>query len=210
MILIISEQNDACTTTVTHWLESFNQAFFRIDKEDIYKIKNISINPQETVFIIENKRGFVLDIGKIKAVWYRRGFLDLYIPPLKEITTDDLRKQIYKYLYEENESMVRFFNFLISEKQHIGKRDSCVVNKLYVLKKAAALGLSIPSTQIVSNPTNMNIKESVITKAIFEGFKPSIENINYTTYTEIVRKEHLQSSFFPFQVSNTFLKRSGY
>ncbi len=193
---------DGSTTQVTNWLNHFGAAYFRVDKEDVYKIRNIIISNNNFEFQVQFSDRPVLNLNEIRAVWHRRGWLSLDMLSLDNWANSDLIRDTKRHLLQEKNVLVDFFDFILKEKPHIGRGKLGQINKLIVLQKAAALGLSIPFTQITTKSKNIQVEENIITKSISENYNVSTDGVDYTSYTESIDKKDLKSDFFPtlFQV----------
>lgn len=192
----MSEHNDNSTIYICQWLLYLGVPFVRIDKEDKCFIQEINLSNEEVEIIIEKDKE-IIRLSKIKSFWYRRGELNLYTPSLKFITDEKLRAEINHHLYREKSTLEHFFYHLLEKKPHIGTFDRRSVNKLKVLLEAANLGIAIPKTNILTNNKDINkkLKEPIITKSIYEGFRPDSIG-GFICYTEKIKLEEIPDEFY--------------
>lgn len=86
----------------------------------------------------------------------------------------------------------------MERKPHIGTFHTRSVNKLRILVEASGLGIKTPQTIITRTKKELLSKanEPMITKAIYEGFKP--ESIGkFISYTEKVGFDDIPDQFYP-------------
>lgn len=140
MILLMSEYNDNSTIYVAQWFLHWNIPFVRIDCEEIYVLKKVCISNNGYRFLIRNKKGKIIDMNEVKAVWYRRGELNLVFPDLSFLQNQRLLEEVRAHLEVEKLTIENFFYNLMQEKPHIGTFSTRSVNKLQVLHEASFSG----------------------------------------------------------------------
>jgi ATP-GRASP peptide maturase of grasp-with-spasm system len=195
----MSEYDDNTTVLVCQWLIYYDVPFVRIDLEEQYFVSLVQIeNELNEIVLTSQSSKKIIKLSEIKSVWYRRGELNLYSPDLDFINDPKLKSEIKHYLFREKSTIEHLFYYLMANKPHIGTFHVRSVNKLRVLIEASNLGIKIPKTIIAQNKKELigRINEPMITKAIYEGFKP--ESIGkFISYTEMVGFEDIPDKFSP-------------
>ena len=186
MILIISTENDQSTIDVIKWLVYFKVAYVRINYEEAYKIICFHLSNDNFCFKIASKDKEI-DLTKIRAIWYRRGLLNLELEYISNSVL--LCDEINTHLVNESKCLQELFYDYIDDIPHIGTFRRHRINKLTALYKASRMGISIPSTLVSSSGEDVFkfFKESeIVTKSMDENFRPEINGVYFTTYTELV------------------------
>lgn len=167
-MLIVSESNDKSTDQVIDWLYFINSNIqFKRTNVD-YDFEKISIN-------IGGKESNKID--KLKVVWIRRG----HIP----VIPNDLKNTKWiEYLKKEQLSLLTMFE-LSEDMYFIGSfQKELYNNKLYNLREAFKVGLSIPQTIVTNNREDLlsfiDKDKNYITKSLYQS--PYIEFENYYFY----------------------------
>ncbi len=94
----MSMRADYSTIQVCQWLKYYNVNFIRIDKEDEYKIKEVSFG--SSIDFVIYKDNIKISISNIKAVWYRRGRLSISYP--LKLSNTAIRNSIVEHLLDES------------------------------------------------------------------------------------------------------------
>lgn len=207
MVLILSDSTDASTCEVVDWLNHFKIRCFRINECTKVEILKIEFDKNALVTFLIKADGFEIDLTRVTAIWYRRGWLNIsgHYPRQADFGDRELRTGIMEYLNEELENIINLIH------QYLG--DSIVSinsflrsknDKMYYLLKAAEAGLTIPDTIICTHKQTLKAfkvkHDKIITKSINEGFMFSTSENSYFASTEIVDDAKLQQapdSFFP-------------
>ncbi len=199
MILLMSEYKDNSTAYVSQWLLYWKVRFVRIDAEETYFIEEILLKNNDFDYVISNRQGKVIRMSEIKAFWYRRGNLNLYIPEINFVNNSKLRKEILSHLIGEKLILENYFYYLLKNKPHIGTFGERSVNKLRVLNEAMKLGITIPSTfiTVLKSKLKHSPASKLVTKSIYEGFRIDFEMGNFMTYTEVITAKDIPQTFFP-------------
>ncbi|MBN8677664.1 MAG: grasp-with-spasm system ATP-grasp peptide maturase [Chitinophagales bacterium] len=203
MILIISQEQDYSTSEVIQWLKYYKNSYFRINAEDVIKLKTITISNSNfnNAKIIKNNN-FVLDLDKISAFWYRRGRINFSSPSLPNVIDSDLERIFLNHLKDENNILEAYIYFLLNRKPHIGSFETRGLNKLIVLNEAQNAGILIPDTWILTKKKDFPRIKKVATKCISESLTARIKQGAFTIYTEKISQNQIPSNYFPtlFQV----------
>lgn len=212
MILIISEERDSSTNGVISWIDYFGYKWIRINPEtDIQFIDLKFGNHDEVQFRIRKNNTEQICSNNIKAVWYRRGEINLSNLNLKGIISADntesnlkIKTEIISKLRREKEKVMEFIYTILASKPSIGNFFTGEVNKLISLQIAKKVGLMIPDTLVSGNKSELirfnDINGSLITKSISEVLYLKIESNFYCNYTEAINEkfiDSLPSGFFP-------------
>lgn len=199
MVLLMSEYSDNSTIYVAQWLLHWRIPFVRIDREEQYQLERLHISNEGADYCVKSLSGKAIKLSEIKAIWYRRGNLNLLMPSIGGMTDTRLRATVEEHLLSEKKTLEHFFYRLMKEKPHIGTFDTRAVSKLDVLLEAVKLGIEVPSTTIVTEKEKLKLSpfRGTITKAIREGFDFDLDFGRYTTYTEVINHEALPDEFFP-------------
>jgi len=193
----MSKYDDNSTVYVTQWLLHWKVPFERIDLEEKYLVEIIYENNDGFDFSICNDQKRI-KMSEVKAVWYRRGDLNLKMPNLHFISNENLLQEVKEHLLAEKAVLEHFFYYLMKEKPHIGTFHERAVNKLRVLHEASKLGIEIPETLVATDrQTVLSYTSSdLISKSIYEGLKVDYGTGKYTLYTEKINKNTLPETFF--------------
>lgn len=209
MVLILSNNFDPSTSDVINWLDYQDTKWFRINETD--KVELISIEMDNNaiiniIILINNEHR--IDLDKIDAYWYRRGYLATPDDWKRKKYIDDevLQSSIYKALKDDDENTFDYIhNFIQDKKPNINSYLSAKNNKLNYLSKAIDSGLAVPKSIICTTKTELlnfyhQNAGKIITKSINEGFFTKISNYNYYSYTHLVSLSDIEASsstFFP-------------
>ncbi|MFM2393605.1 MAG: grasp-with-spasm system ATP-grasp peptide maturase [Bacteroidota bacterium] len=181
MLLIISHEDDLSTSQVISWLNYYNVKYFRLNKEESYKVSQLEISNKGVKIVLTSKLDStrIIDFETIRAAWYRRGDLKFF----NELTIDFWDKSLNAYFKIEYEILKNFIFKYIEDLPRLDNYFGASLNKLEVLYVAKKLGLNIPKTIIFENKDslNLNINEKFITKPISEGYL--YINDDYSTYS---------------------------
>lgn len=115
MILLMSEYGDNSTVYVSQWLVYWGVPFVRIDAEETYYLEELSLNNIDFDFVVSNRKGKVIRMSEIKAVWYRRGDLNLFLPEVDFICNIQLRQELQSHLLGEKLILENFFYHLMKK-----------------------------------------------------------------------------------------------
>ncbi|WP_126652699.1 grasp-with-spasm system ATP-grasp peptide maturase [Chryseobacterium aureum] len=181
MILIISDEYDISTAYVIDWLNYFQVEWLRINDSDDCELTVI-----DSKTFITLKQG-TIDIDKVEAVWYRRGF----------IAVGEFRKlgvpQFNSYLSHNKSVLHEYLQYKLSGKRQINTFSKANVNKLIVNDIAKEIGLKIPEFYIDNKLHEQKKYKKTITKPITPGFLGSIDEFKIDSYTKILDKDRVKS-----------------
>jgi ATP-GRASP peptide maturase of grasp-with-spasm system len=182
--------------------------YIRVNRGDKLTLRKATINNDcdwDVVILSKNREIKLVDV---RAIWYRRGELHFQLPHLNFIENEELRQQTFEYLKHENKILEDFLQYLLHAIPHIGTQEYRGVNKLIVLSEAKKLGIEIPETFIITEKKLFDTSQKKITKAISEVYNPTMGDRKFATYTEIVNKSNLKSTFFPSLFQNLVEKEA--
>lgn len=215
MVLILSEEQDESTNEVIDWLIHNGRSYLRINHEDDWTVKGISINSlgvQEA--IITNGKGEDVDLSTVDSYWYRRGSISKSLPDLRQLQDQATRKALFEHLFDEWSAVKEFYHGEIEELHGMGSSATAENNKLKSLKNASAAGLNIPETIITSSKDEllkfMEGREFVVTKSIHEGLSLIHEGHYYGQFTaelNLHRANQLSNTFYPSLFQEKLKKR---
>ena len=191
MILILSDCNDQSTHETVDWIK---HDFFILNENT--HISKFSLN---FTFKFSTKSFqslyslLAIDYEKIESFWYRRGD---FIIVLNEVIIDN--KLLFSQIYREWNVIKSFLHFTLRSKRHIGnfhKEESH--NKLLDLFFAQEVGLTIPSTIVSSEKTDLENScensNGVITKAISNMFEINMPLNCQSIGTQLVEESYLNT-----------------
>ncbi len=198
-ILIISSNSDYDTTNVIKWLNYFKKKWFRINIEDVISLSYIDIKNKKIVLSVN---GIDIDINQYKTLFYRRGQnWNFFKPPnLFSSSFDEIRHVIQSIFKSENESILRYVQYLLSYKRKLTDFNNGDINKLLVLEEANNVGLRIPESYILANKKKgeeILKSKSYITKSISSNLYSFSKIRGYYSYTELVSENDILNESFP-------------
>ncbi|MEM6719216.1 MAG: grasp-with-spasm system ATP-grasp peptide maturase [Bacteroidota bacterium] len=200
MLLIITSEHDHSTLMVIDWLNHFDLPWIRINEKDVIEV---SFHNDDIEF---RSPSFSFLLSDLKAVWYRRGFLNFKLYITKLIDIDEFKKI-------ELEKLREYIYYKLAQLPHINRFKNADVNKLIVTETARSVGLTTPQEYLVSTKTYLNeILESketdFATKSISGyGIIPS-DFVNYNILTKKINStEKTPQKFFPSLVQHYIEKR---
>lgn len=181
MILIISDEYDMSTNIVIDWLSYFQVDWFRINDSDECEL---SVIDSKTVIKLKHT---MIDIAKIEAVWYRRGFIS--VGQFKKLEVP----QFNSYLSHNKNVLHEYLQYKLSDKRQINSYNKANVNKLIVNDIAKEIGLKIPESYIDNKFLSQKKYKKTITKPITPSFLGSINDLKIDSYTKILQKDRIKS-----------------
>ncbi|WP_118973603.1 grasp-with-spasm system ATP-grasp peptide maturase [Taibaiella koreensis] len=208
MVLILSENRDPCTIEILKWLDHFGTPWLRINEDDEVAFECLEYRDNQLIQLVVSVNGRLVDLVRIKAYWYRRGWLQDSQGQHGALSPDaKINRQLSAYLGEELDNVLLFIHrYLQTEKPHISSFLNAGNDKTYYLMAAIKAGLSVPDTLICNKKkrlaafaqrTNGN---RTITKSINELFSFSCYDKFYTAATYEVSREEIAACsdrFFP-------------
>lgn len=214
MILILSQRTEFTTIGVADWISYLGGSFIRINGVDFFKNIKLSISNKETKLEV----GMDLDWTKIEVVWSWRWLAfeeqtETYLAQ-EQHQLDSFKSQINHFLRSEYRTLLEFFLKSIPTKKVFSRIEILELNKLLVLTEAAAAGLEIPTTQILTRPDDLvdAIKDKeLITKAMSEAPFIAVANNYYSGYTAVVKESpefFFAPSLFQIKVEKKYEIRS--
>jgi len=196
MILIISSIDDLSTNEVIDWLDFYSAPYMRICSTDTIFIKKLVLSDEEPqlVFSIDNE---IIDWKNIKAVWYRRSFLNLSSFTIKSDLSTNIDFQINAQMKHELQILKdAFWNIL--QTKSINTEAGNKLNKLLVLDACRLVGIKIPKTIITSSKKDLRtffdeVRGGLITKNYSPGLFISDDEGYFSTETRELNLEMLNS-----------------
>jgi len=207
MILIVTNKFDPHADAVIKYLKEKGVGFLRFNTEDFPTKSRLSLLHEDSSF-----RGYimlpagVLDIAKIKSVWYRR-------PQPPYISKDIGLEFAREFALEESKaSLSNLWRVLDCFWVNHPRLVWAAENKLYQLKIASRLGFKIPKTLVTNDPEKIEdffqiCKGEMINKVIGRGMieekertlliythkieKKDLEKIDQVKYTPALFQEHI-------------------
>jgi|LSQX01.1.fsa_nt_gb ATP-GRASP peptide maturase of grasp-with-spasm system len=185
MILVLGEMEDTSSDKVCSWLNYYGKRFLRINDDH----NNLDI--VDYVYFTDNEYGLKLrvndcsyDFEDFDFIWCRRGYIVFSMPSESSlnITANKIPFKIDRHLSNEIETLNKYLEFLIENKQHINSPSQYNSNKLIALYKAKKAGLKIPKTIITQSRSELisfvDNNGKCITKNIQDNL--SYHDNNYT------------------------------
>lgn len=197
MIIILAEKNDLSARLVAKWITYYNHEVLFLSKDDIVTVRFINISEESFKLEINGK---VLLSNEIEAVWFRKLKFTITnsMVHVRNRNLCHLEYRVNEYLNMENEVQADFINKILkSSCKCIGNNDCMYVNKLWQLKVAQKVGLSIPKTRIFCSKEahSMNLKSNkYITKGIYESLIMNDGVISCGSGTELIDITEIMSS----------------
>lgn len=227
MILIVSEPFDPTTDDVMRWLKKYNQKVIRINSLNELIRDGIIISP-ENGHISGSLNGYSLD--QFKNVWFRRrpSFSNQNkLVKHKSISFDGIVSSINTTLVSEEVIVSNFLDELFDKNKIIGSMKTSSLNKLYQLKIASQLGITIPDTKVLTSRKDVlafkDTHEKIIIKPLNNMVFMRHDNVSCYTYTKLVSDEIMKKipeKFSPslfqeyidkeFEIRSFFLGREEY
>jgi len=211
VILIFSTTHDYTTFEVIKWLHHFGEHdVLRINSDE----KNIILfNMHNDDFTLQID-GQVIELRKIRAVWYRKG-IDWLGGQFHEVALNEhprLTAYLNKKARKENQKLAEYIHYVIEQRVPVlGSAVKSDLNKLIVLDVAESVGLHIPEFYIFNEKhaieNLIHSDTSYITKSMSDGvylFESEEKRKGYFTYTESLTKESLEP--YPEQLSPSFMQ----
>jgi len=215
-VLIFSELDDASTNGVTEWLSSLEHNVFRINTEDVIDDIQVRIDNQKITICLE-VNGQEINLDQIDTVWFRRGYLSLNCKiNLPRGLDQTVYLAISNHLF--NEELVTLEEFIceyLYNKPHLGDSLPIRANKLIALKKAVAVGLKIPASEIntkkegLINFFNLH-QQDCISKGVQDVLSFGRDNKGYsfgTSKIEVGDIEEMDDCFFPSLLQKNIQKK---
>lgn len=194
MILIITDNNDYSTCEVIDWLDFFKEKYIFITDSDFIETVNIDCDGQ---FSLRTKEKVIKE-KSIKAVWYRRGFLNYMHENVNIKINKSLNNAINQFLKQEKKNILEYVYWRLSHFRHINSLPLSNVNKLIVLDIAKKVGFRVPNSIVTNNMEHSvlfsrSTKHGSITKAISPGFFIETDKHIIYGYTEKVSENEVGS-----------------
>lgn len=209
MVLILSVQNDLSTNHVIAWLDYMNIPWLRINGIDDIAFKSLEYKDNQIIRFEILINECILDLTKVTAYWYRRGWLNNYHQNIHENISDDeaIHVNIQKYLRSEIENVFHFaYHYLYRSKISINSFLTAVNDKSYYQFIASEVGLNVPDTLVctekkkLSDFVHTKPLQNAVTKSINELFSFEANRKDYFTTTYIIEDKDVLNGaqqFFP-------------
>ncbi|PSL44654.1 hypothetical protein CLV51_10526 [Chitinophaga niastensis] len=203
MILILSfRQYEQGTDPVIDWLYARKANFIRISSQDIIGRENrYDLNVNEGSLVIN---GIQINLDEVKVIWDRRwqdSGLILNNYPENEWPYEQL---IFEHDHEIN-YLTNYLHECFKDKIWLSSPFH-EVNKLSMLKDAAAAGLNVPASAVINNKQDLlaffhRCHNNIISKPIHHSHYFVSEEYVYSVYTNTFNTyeaiESLPEKFFP-------------
>lgn len=149
MILIFTDNEDGSTNEVIEWLNTFKQKWFRINESDHISLNCILFENNSIVRFELKVNNHVIDLTKVQAFWYRRGYLNWVNRPKRLISK--FEEIIGRHLELELKNIDDFVHqYLEKNKTGINSCTKGTNDKTYYQFVAMNSGLSVPDTIITT------------------------------------------------------------
>lgn len=208
MVLIISDHEDFSTNQVINWLDHMKCSWLRINETDIVEFVNMEIENQKIIQFCITINGKLIDLTKIKAYWYRRGWLNNNSQrDYGRISRNQkINNEIKKYINQEIGNLFEFIHHYLEANCRININNFLFSrnNKTLYQYLAMQAGLTVPNTLITTSDDDLSCFSKkgkgkiVITKSINELFSFCDSEFNYFT------KIHIANAYDRQQNVNTF------
>lgn len=209
MILILTSSADTNADYVIAWLKKYHYPYFRLNADAILDNK-FYISPLENKLYLDEQE---IDVSQVNAVWLYK-FGGFHKTGYFHKNKDHLAKDSVGQLSSEFSAILVSIMSMLSDKKWLTKPSTSQVNKIDILRKAAAFDIDVPASYIVSEKKvlyNLLQKEgSLISKSIYEPFFIKKPNGYYSMFTRQLDKENidkLPSTFFPSLVQRKINKK---
>jgi ATP-GRASP peptide maturase of grasp-with-spasm system len=184
IIYIISESKDQTTNVIFDWLSYYNLEFKRIqDNFDLFEIINSYLNQE------------------LCSIYFRKSL------EKKEILKTDINETIIKNHLEDELNHIIDFMFSSKGIKTLGVFGLSSLNRLKTMEIAMSYGFKVPRFCIANSKSKLwlfiqelNNPESVILKSFSDGVVLKIDDNIYSTYTEELDMneiDSLNSDFLP-------------
>ncbi len=206
MILIISEEDDSTTDRVISWLKHYQTPYLRINNTTPFVFQLATIGSDGSISCILSGPGFAIDLKKISGYWYRRGKLQFRIQLLGEQQMPGLMQQSNNFLFKEFNTLSEFvYDYLHSLSLSIGDIRQNQTNKLSNLRLAAAAGMLVPQSWILTQKqdvlTLLGLHHKLLTKPLTQGgLSFENEQLYFDGFSNLIGKDEVDKfhdSFAP-------------
>ncbi len=203
-ILVVSTEGDFTVQHVTDWMSEKGASVVRIVLSDDRILFSFCVNDLNSP--PSSMMGY--DLKDFDRIWFHRS---------KRIISTSSNSFRSRVIHFQKEEIKTIYNYLLSElpeETFVVPPLKVDMNKLLVLKKAKALGLTIPHTIITNNKNR--IMEFVdkygiaVIKPMSNCFSLVYEDYTYSMFTSIIDKEILneqEDTFFPVMVQEKIEKK---
>lgn len=196
MILIISEVFDPTTDEVMRWLRKHNQKAIRISSFKQVIDEGVSLSSENN---FGSSAILGVDIREIKSVWFRRrpefSNRDRYVNHHSTAFAPFVNAMNNSLVTEEH-TVNNFFEDLLDDRKILGSLKTSSLNKLYQLKMASKIGMTIPGTAVLTSKKEVEsfaIKHGKIIIKPLDNLSVVIgEGITYYNYTKMVNEDLLK------------------
>lgn len=199
MILLLSNRKDVSCDIVEEYFILNKDQYYRINVEDILE-PGFFLDINKKKIHLKKDEIFIKDI---KIVWYRKfghlRKLEFYKNLEKKIDVEFVNQLINEH-YEILNAIISFFK----NKKWITHPDAINLNKYTILSKAEQVGLTIPSSYIISTKKKLSelktMNSEIISKSIFEAFFFEYKKNGFSMFTTTVDEcdiLELPDNFFP-------------
>lgn len=195
MVLILSDNNDISTCRVIKWLNYNKTEWIRINETDAINLTEIVYQDSELVRFRISCNNLEIDLTKVTAYWYRRGWLNgKETDQPFSLELPELNRGILQHLNEEAAELFTFIHrYLAESKRNINSFLTAVNRKMSYQFYASKVGLQVPDSLVTSSKEalwdfyNRN-NGSIITKSINESLGFNVNKEQYYSKTYQIRK----------------------
>lgn len=201
MVLIISGEEDACTSLVIDWLLRNQTDFLRINCEDKIEVLSVDVqNFEESEFLLQGKK---MKISDFSGIWYRRSHLSFKKFEKVNFSEITISNSINFQLNSERQVLKEFF--LKELKKHsLNSQLDNDLNKLEVNKLCDKFGITTPKTILTSQKESLVAFKKNNGQIITKNFTPGVfiknEEFRLGSGTILVTDEiisDLPDTFYP-------------
>ena len=201
MILILTFQNqyEQGTEPVVDWLLYYKAKFVRLGIEEFYLNKREVHLDIDTKSLHINNRNVTNDIN---VVFYRRFFNSFNF---SKQTNSPFADQIRSEVTAELIDVANYLFYIFANKAWLPSPRVVNVNKLVMLEKARAAGLSVPRSQIINNKRDLlnfraECESGILTKPVKKTGYYQVGHHTYISHVSTVEDDTIESlgnMFFP-------------
>jgi ATP-GRASP peptide maturase of grasp-with-spasm system len=192
MILILSTDGDVATNDVINWLRYHNQAYFRLNDNDILRYEFIfSFKENGDLFFRIRSKEVSFCSDDVSAVWLRKFGYYNAIPDFNQISNKYVGS-LTQQIKNEYFGALNLVCLSLKNKKWLMRPDKVSPSKMDVLSFAVKAGLKIPDTVILNSKNGLRHvmeEKNVITKSLKDSHSFITAEHFVTMYTTQVPGE---------------------
>lgn len=206
MISLISQApSEYSTERVMEWLQYLGADFIRLNGEDLNSGVEFAVRlgAGEPSLELEHE-GRTVRGESVRAVWLRRWHALQNLEPVREALPPGVGNEVHGFFVQELKAMRTVIAEVLDGARWLTRPADLGLNKVRVLRLAAAAGLDVPATLVTNSRERVASfcaeHGRVISKPIYEAGMFQVENDVFATYTTEVTDalvERLPPTFFP-------------